>query len=449
VNLLMTLQYVARELDFKILLATRLAEPGRTILVGHRRVVLRLIRFFEGGLFIGKDIIKSYRTHELHNLQRVKKQGFDLVHLDEEGAVYSGDEAHFARMLLFRLDPTVLSPTDWICTWGRFQEGVYRDKVPDRTAQVVATGHPRFDTLASPHNAFHQNEAAALRARFGDFFLVCTNFQRANHLDGPKRIFERPGRLFDPEEYGRERFLMEWSHAQRTLSRFVELVHAMHEKHPDRNIVVRPHPTENMDTYRAAFSGLDRVFVDRSLSVQPWLVACTAMLHNGCTTGIEGWLAQKPAINYRPEPSALASKRLPAELSLNCDTEAECLKALDRVVAGDFQPVEASAWARGVLSNLEGPALENFVEVLEKAMAAQKGPFKAPGPLKLSALALAEGRIQAAQELAQRKRSKTEALVFPAFEEADLGDRFARANHTLGRDVKWRLLGPRLLMVQG
>jgi surface carbohydrate biosynthesis protein len=448
-NFFLSLQYTARELDFNVLLATRLAQKDRRILFGHRRVLLRISCSFRGGLYVGKDLIKSYQTHELRNLHRIRAQGFGTIHLDEEGAVHAGDDEHFDKMLRFRLDPRVLSERDWICTWGARQQSVYSTWAPKMAERIVTTGHPRFDLLKDPLCRYHQEAVDNLKSKHHSFFLFCTNFQRANHMNGPSRIFERPGRLFDPEEYGRERFLMEWSHSHRMLSRFVELIHVLSARFPNRRLVVRPHPTEDLALYQSAFKDLTNVVVDRRFSVQPWILACDALIHNGCTTGIEGWLAGKPVINYAPLPSGLATKRLPAEVSVTCQQEGECIGLLNQVIDGRFKRPDASKWALDVFRDLQAPALESYCAVIEEAALQFDGQVHSPGRAQLKALAMAEQGYGILRENTGRtKTSKTEDKVFPPFSASDLRDRFRRASEALNKDVRCQVLGPRLALAE-
>jgi hypothetical protein len=66
-------------------------------------------------------------------------------------------------------------------------------------------------------------------------------------------------------------------------------------------IVLRPHPSENHDSWRAwaAPYGIDVLYEG---SANNWLLAADAILHTGCTTGIEGILLDRPVASFVPEP---------------------------------------------------------------------------------------------------------------------------------------------------
>ena len=71
---------------------------------------------------------------------------------------------------------------------------------------------------------------------------------------------------------------------------FKRLIPALEEAFPNHTIVVRPHPTENPKVYYDIASQCTRVQVTNEGNVIPWLSAAKALVHNGCTTGIEAFI---------------------------------------------------------------------------------------------------------------------------------------------------------------
>jgi hypothetical protein len=65
-------------------------------------------------------------------------------------------------------------------------------------------------------------------------------------------------------------------------------------------IVVRPHPVENHDVWREWGKPLD-IEVRYEGSANNWMVAADAVVHPGCTTGIEGLLLDRAVFSYVPE----------------------------------------------------------------------------------------------------------------------------------------------------
>ena len=61
----------------------------------------------------------------------------------------------------------------------------------------------------------------------------------------------------------------------------------------ETNFVVRPHPSDDRQTFVNAFEGLKNVHVISEGSVIPWLIASKFVIHNECTTAIESYLLEK------------------------------------------------------------------------------------------------------------------------------------------------------------
>ena len=65
-------------------------------------------------------------------------------------------------------------------------------------------------------------------------------------------------------------------------------------------IVVRPHPVENHDVWREWAKPLN-IDVRYEGSANNWMMAADAVVHPGCTTGIEGLLLDRAVFSYVPE----------------------------------------------------------------------------------------------------------------------------------------------------
>ena len=81
---------------------------------------------------------------------------------------------------------------------------------------------------------------------------------------------------------------------------FQRLIPELARAFPQLAIVVRPHPTEGQEVYQRIAAGNGRIHVTNEGNVVPWLLAARALIHNGCTTGVEAFVMRIPAFTYRP-----------------------------------------------------------------------------------------------------------------------------------------------------
>ena len=151
----------------------------------------------------------------------------------------------------------------------------------------------------------------------------------------------------------------------------MEMVPELRQAFPDQTIVIRPHPSEKFDIYNELAARFNKVNVDNSGNIIPWLLACKAMLHNGCTTGIEAYLLGVPAISYLATFNKYYDyefQGLPTKLSHQCFNLNELKLTLRQILAGEVAAAtgdERKALIDHYLVAQDGPlACERVVNVL-------------------------------------------------------------------------------------
>ncbi|MFQ5566453.1 MAG: surface carbohydrate biosynthesis protein, partial [Paracoccaceae bacterium] len=105
-------------------------------------------------------------------------------------------------------------------------------------------------------------------------------------------------------------------HKTNLLNAFLALIPELAEALKPDALVIRPHPSENRQTWYDAANGLDNVHVVHDGSVGPWLAAADVLIHNGCTSAVEAAIVGTPALSYRPVKAPGYDNDLPNGLSL-------------------------------------------------------------------------------------------------------------------------------------
>jgi hypothetical protein len=136
---------------------------------------------------------------------------------------------------------------------------------------------------------------------------------------------------------------------------------------------VRPHPTENQEVYKNIAARCKRVHVTNEGNVVPWLLASKAVIHNGCTTGVEAYMMGVPAVSYRAkinETYDLGFYRLPNLISHQCFDLDHLQDTLKKILAGELGAAdddELKVLVNHYLAAQDGPlACERIVDVLVK-----------------------------------------------------------------------------------
>jgi hypothetical protein len=168
---------------------------------------------------------------------------------------------------------------------------------------------------------------------------------------------------------------------------FQAMIPKLEEAFPEHRVVVRPHPTENPTIYHRIADRCSHVKVTNEGNVVPWLMACQAVIHNGCTTGVEAFVLGVPALSYRAvikEEIDYGFYRLPNLVSHQCFSIDELLDRLKEILSGNMGPADGEAREKLVNQHLAATsgslACERIVDVLEK-MVNEDSDKPMPDPL--------------------------------------------------------------------
>jgi surface carbohydrate biosynthesis protein len=356
-----------RELDAKLLLACVAAERGYPAILGSRREVEHDIDRHPRGILLSKSMTIYSRLL----FRAARALGHAVVGWDEEALVHLPDDIYFSR----RLDARAVRRLAHAFAWGEDNAELWR-RYPflPKSLPIHVTGNPRGDLLRPDLRRYFERDAEELRKEHGDFLLVNTNFHHVNAFFPKLNVFEprrgRPGR----GARGMPRAFAQALHDQKLalFEAFLQMIPALARAFPDLRVIVRPHPTEKHDAYQALAENTPNVRVINRDNIVPWLLAARAVIHNGCTTGVEAFALGVPSLSYRPRVEPRIDDtfyRLPHALGQPCFTLDELQESLCVVLAQGA--AESNAGARALLersmAGLTGrSASECIVDVLDR-----------------------------------------------------------------------------------
>lgn len=422
-----------REFEAKLLLAAHAAERGWDVTVGAKKALDRRLARLPRGVYVGKSV--TARNIVLYNL--LQRLGHSVTAWDEEGLVYASPEVYHAT----KVGPGVLDIPERLFAWGEANAAAWRSYPDYAGTPIAVTGNPRADLLRPELRGYFADEAAALRQRYGAFILVNTNFSRLNHFNpGESRqrhLIEDGGARIVSEDDPR---LGLARHKEALFDAFKAMVPALARRFPGHRLVLRPHPSESPEIWQRLLADCPNAAVVYEGNAAAWLLAAEAMVHNGCTTAVESFLLDRPAIAYRPVVSAAFDHPLPNGLSLEAhDHEtlfAQVAAMLDDGPARRAAALtERAALAAAHVASIEGlPACERLLDALEPMRAAPG----ATGPMRrASGIVLAEANalLKALQARRDGHRNSATYLahMFPPADRAEVDGYLARFGALLGR----------------
>jgi surface carbohydrate biosynthesis protein len=378
-----------------------------------------------------------------HNL------GHTNVAWDEEALVHLPPDTYFSR----RLSPDALAHVSHLFAWGEDNAELWRS-YPELPAgmPIHSTGNPRNDLLRPEIRTYYEKEVNEIRSTFGDFILINTNFNHVNAFLPGRNLFVPTDKPGEEPKFGRAARGMTRDYAeglrrfkQATFEGFQKLIPVLEKAFPSHRIIVRPHPTESHEAYRQIAEQCERVEVTNKGNVVSWLIAARALIHNGCTTGVEAYVMRVPAISYRvtiDERYDEGFYALPNQLSHQCFDFSQIEQTLGKILAGDLGAAGGDKRLTLIdhhLSGIKGPlASERIVDVLEKIV---DDLSKLPGqPLwgrleKLYKAAKRRMRKRFKQPSAHSDRSlEFERHKYPDISIEEFRSRIAKFQQILGKD---------------
>jgi surface carbohydrate biosynthesis protein len=373
--LIVPVENQVRELDPKLLLACIAARRGFTVIIGsHRTIDLRLSSLPQG-LYLNK----SMTDRNLKMFRIMKNLGHEILTWDEEALVHLPADTYYSR----RLSPNAIRYNSHLFAWGEDNAELWR-RYPNIPADmpIHVTGNPRSDMLRPELRSFYEPEAEKLQQKYGEFIIVNTNFNHVNAFFPAQNLFRPVKNAAETPQFGKAAVGMsrEYAeglrdHKQDIFVAFRQLIPRLDQAFPDHKIIVRPHPTENQQVYKDIAKGCRNVHVTNEGNVVPWLMAARAVVHNGCTTGVEAYVMGIPAVSYRPkidDEIDLGFYRLPNLISHQCFDFNELQETLIKIFKGELGAAdgdERRALANRYLAAQKGPlACERIVDVIDSVL---------------------------------------------------------------------------------
>jgi len=363
-RLIFPVEIFNREFDAKVLLACFAAERGFSVIIGAKRDINLNLASFPPSIYLPINLHNRNHvtTYLLENL------GHTLAGVDEEAIVYCSPEVYVKE----KLGTKVFPQPKLFLAWGSENARIWKSQHNYNGMPVYTTGNPRTDLLRPELQPYWTQQVKEIQENYGKIILINTNFGKLNHfrpnkgdekkaLDGATRS---PGTI-DKNELGMAK------HRFSLFQYFQEMVGEVGKAFPTHTVLIRPHPSESHETWKHAAKGCSNVHVHFEGHVTPWLLAADAIIHNSCTTGLEGYLLNRPVFSFQPIISDVFDKKLPNSLSQQATSSKELVDLIRMAFSSTTSLQKNSSCERTqlveqYLAFLTGPfASEKIVDVLE------------------------------------------------------------------------------------
>ena len=311
----------SRELQSRILIALFAIQEGFHVILGRKAVVENIAIEIDDGVLLSKSNVGK----------RFANSNILLTINDVEGVVFNNIEALKKR---FFSSDEPLNEIRFIA--GERQYNILKDWFIEKDENAVIIGEPRFDLLGLYKNNLNYRNQSRME-KLKPYIFVPTSLAKVNlriQNTGKSDYIEH---LMAKEENQ----LMDYTNLKHELSylknvfySFMEMIKVLALEYDNYNIVVRPHPDEDLLRWVRSFRGLHNVVIDQSGNSTDWVINSSLVIFNRSTVGLESILLNKDTINYLPNYSDYCSECITEKIGVQVNTLDELLVEVSKVIEG-------------------------------------------------------------------------------------------------------------------
>ncbi len=290
-----------RELDYKINIARLMCHQGFDTIIGNPPFLRDELRyknyqgvFLEKGCNPDPDYYKS-----------LSAKGIYLYDLGDEGA------ASPVYDLNCKPEVDALKLMRRIFLWGETQKKDLIEQNPDKTLEekYFCLGNPGFDLCDVRYKKF--NTTFSIINNSKGYILVNTNFGAIHSFSMDENL--KACTLISPQsiimmEASYEKEAKEWENFQKWLDDIIK-------SFPHETFVIRPHPCEIEENYKKIFGDYKNVIISKEGNVNYVISSAKLVLHKDCSTALQAYLMDVPAISLGGEELSKSYAQWPLNFS--------------------------------------------------------------------------------------------------------------------------------------
>ncbi|MDG2285491.1 MAG: hypothetical protein P8N43_08165 [Alphaproteobacteria bacterium] len=355
-----------RELASRALIATVAVNAGLTSYILPQWFAWEHAARLPAGVFLFKGNNHAQSTH----MVAARQAGHRVAAIEEE-ILGVTDPSEIFRLF----HPAHIDACELFLLQGDHAQDLLASRFPGTRARMTVTGNPRTDLLRPPLDGAIRRRAFDLREAHGDFILINTNFASINpRIEDAISYYEMCARVgvIDPESAEDRTQFFKWCTWERqNMALLAKVITACKANEALPKIILRPHPSENLDRWREAYPDDDRMSLIREGEHTAWTAAARLLLHTGCTTGVEAILLGTPVLSLQGGVSEWHGAHTSNFVNQTAGSVEEAMTKINSFFTGDdaaCAPTTSmvSALERQLLPSGDGTAAERIAAALSE-----------------------------------------------------------------------------------
>jgi surface carbohydrate biosynthesis protein len=294
-NIYIHLEIASRELDSKLLLAVLAASKGHQVVVSSLREITNGLKMgaLKPGIFHTKSLTPGKVKIDIH--QKIIDNGSKITSIDEEAGIsFDGYEV----MAITRYSDKTIAQSSAVFGWGLEDSDTLKSIYHLNLQKIHMTGSPRVD-LWKTFFSDYWIKPKGMPSK--PFLLVSSNLHSLDIslLHEQFKSLKSSGYMKrDPNVF--KNLMYNQAESIKKLYEFIIAIEYLAKNNNGYDIVLRPHPTENVKAWENYLDGIPNVHVIRQDAITGWIKNSFATMHSGCTSAIEATISKKPVLTYNP-----------------------------------------------------------------------------------------------------------------------------------------------------
>ncbi|MAZ25437.1 MAG: hypothetical protein CMK41_06660 [Porticoccaceae bacterium] len=287
-----------RELPGYLLFCASAKSRGHTVVMASGISLFLLLRCkaLLKGCYLIKNVNIPDRSKKVYS--RFIHQGFDLYCQEQESSVLFGNFKSHLDVLNIRSDQVM--PFKGVFCWGQRDFKEYKKFFHEQEHIFHDVGSLRADIWSTK---YIQLRASKRSEGQKPYLLFVSNF---GYVMGKRHWAEESlvsRSLEHFETLSQEQtFINAIAQESKICSEMINAVKHLSQKYDQYDILIRPHPRDDIDKWKHIFCNNKNVFVTgNDDSISHWIQNACAVIQNGCTSALEATLQKVPVISFGSE----------------------------------------------------------------------------------------------------------------------------------------------------
>lgn len=298
-----------REFYPKLFFAKKALDRGYCCFIGDKAGIFRATKYFNNGIYFYKSINSTDTKH----IFKIKNKNNSFISLDEEGGFAISSSEEFKNFLSHRSSLKNMQLVDKIFTYGNFDNEIWKKKYIKYRRKIKISGGIRFDLCKKNIlKKVYRNEIKNIEKKYGqNYILIATSFisskkEISNYLNSDKFFLKKM-----PKSYIKKRY-NHLINQYKLGVKFKSLIQKIILSFPEKKIILRPHPSENLIDWKKYKSKIlkdnDNFVIDTYHDLNSLIYNSNYLIHCESTAALQSLIQKKKTISYKPKGVKLRRK---------------------------------------------------------------------------------------------------------------------------------------------